>query len=105
MEQILGLVFAVLISAGVSWLDKWWKAHKRAQSRTSVPKRQQPRRNTPPPVHSRLSTMPPIIMSPENEGVSVTNLDSESENTPIMPDNNRWRQAIIDSEVLAPRNF
>lgn len=121
MEQILGLVFAVLLSVAASWLDKWWKAHKRAKHRrlSTYSEATHPApvsRPTPPP-------MPPVIMSAENEGGSIVQLKPEQVSTPAIPEvppvpdatapessdmenhYSRWRQAIIDAEVLAPRNF
>lgn len=124
MEQILGLVLAVLLSVGASWIDKWWKARKRARARSYGPPRRQPSRPaSPPPTARPYSPAPPIIMSPENEGGSIVQLKPTPVETPPVPavppipdatapdspelseHYRRWRQAIIDAEVLAPRSF
>lgn len=124
MEQILGLVLAVLLSVGASWLDKWWKAYKRThRGANGSPRRQVSRPASPPPTARPYSPQPPIIMSPENEGGSIIQLKPTPVETPEVPaappipdatapdspevteHYRRWRQAIIDAEVLAPRSF
>lgn len=124
MEQILGLIFAVLLSVAASWLDKWWKARKRTRHHRLSSYTETARKTTPPLPPQRYTQAPStIVMNPENEGGSILQLRPREVSAPevpvipMVPDATapedpelnahyaRWRQALIDTEILAPRNF
>lgn len=123
MEQILGLVVTILITAGAAWGEKKWKAYKRKRRYRYEPVRRYSAPAAPPPVARTHEPSVPVIMSPEDEGGSIIQIKPVPVETPPVPavpsipdavapespeiseHYRRWRQAIIDAEVLAPRSF
>lgn len=124
MEQILGLIFAVLLSVAASWLDKWWKARKRTRHHRLSSYTEHARQATPPPPMPRPTPAPStLFLDPDNEGGNIVQLRPQEVDTPQLPTPpmvpdatapdeaaldahySRWRQAVIDAEILSPRNF
>lgn len=117
MEQILGLILAILLSGGASALDKWWKRHKaqnrRAKMYSQANKPLGSRTGMPvPPLRTPAVHKPlPVTQAftdPAEEGARVTSTSSlslpdcdESAEKARLKHYNRWKQAIIDAEVLA----
>ncbi len=119
MEQILGLILAILVSCGASALDKWWKRHKaqnrRAEMYSQANKPLGSRAGMPaPPVRTPAVHTPlPVTQAfadPAEEGARVTSSLSspdcdETAEKARLEHYNRWKQAIIDAEVLGSRPF
>jgi hypothetical protein len=116
MEQILAILTTILIGAAPA-IEKWWK-----KKRATIRRDRYHRSTTTPPVRRIMPDLPkpaaniqPTFtnIAPEDEGMSITasrhstaNFAEEEETAqPASIHYNRWRQAIIDAEILGRKYF
>lgn len=115
MEQILAILTTILIAAAPA-IEKWWR-----KKRATIRRDRYHRSTTTPPVRRILPDIPkpaaniqPTFtnIAPKDEGMSITasrhstaDFDEEKTDQPTSIHYNRWRQAIIDAEILGRKPF